>query len=79
MVFGGGVRASRGHKSVPVYVGGEFQDGAVCEHGSRGHGLYLSGKGCVLVSRVLQSEQSSLSPAPGVPVNALFALARFRV
>lgn len=71
MVFGGGVRASRGHESVPVYVGGEFQDGACV---SMGHeDIHLSGKGCV------QSEQSSLSHAPGVPVNALFALARFRV
>lgn len=63
------VRVSRGHKSVPVYVcvcvGGAFQDGVVCEHGSRGQGLHLSGKGCVPVLRVLQSEQSSLSHALG--------------
>lgn len=52
------VRASRGHKSVPVEVGGAFQDGVVYEHRSRGHGLHMSGKGCVLVLRVLQNEQS---------------------
>lgn len=33
------MRASRGHKSVPVEVGGAFQDGVVYEHRSQGHGF----------------------------------------
>lgn len=46
------VRASRGHKSVPVEVGGCMSTG------QEDMGLHMSGKGCVLVLRVLQNEQS---------------------
>lgn len=40
-----GVHASRGHKSVPVYVGDSFQDGVVCEDKGyicQGRGVCLS-------------------------------------
>lgn len=34
--------------------GGEFQDGVVCEKGSRGHGLHMSGKGCAFLESVAE-------------------------
>lgn len=53
------VRASRGHKSVPVEVGGvHFRMEWCMSTGHEDMGLHMSGKGCVLALRVLQNEQS---------------------
>lgn len=54
-----GVRASRGHECACVRGGMRFRMEWCVSNGSRGQGLPLSGKGCVPVLRVLQSEQSS--------------------